>query len=708
MRVTAILLSLVSLPTIRAASNALWLASEDSLDLDSDLDSDAEIEERPVMKVVQLLQDMRKELDADLEDDKKVHQELDCWCETNEKDKTQAIENGEQSILELKAFLDEARGKIAEIKVRRKETKEELESNIKALSAATAIRMKESKAFAKDDSDTVVAIKACKDAITVLSKHNAGLLEVRAAAETLQNAHVLQMGLLVSNNLRSAGLKDFLHDAHAATSFLAIPGFKSYGSQSGPIFGILQQMLDDFEEHLSEIESQEEKAEKDFKELKAAKEDEISGGKKTIIDLDKRLGILGEKQAQATKDLEDTEKQVSDDTTFLGNLRKKCSESDEDFNTRVKDRLEELSAVQKAIDFLNDEDSFKLFDKTFPESFLQLSAANTEKVSRQSAAATLERAAAVTKSPWLALMAGRVQLDAFTEVKKSIQGMIAELAKQQKDEEDHKDWCVEETNQNTQDADAANSKKDTLSAKVEDLKKGIAVIQKDIDDTKDEIAETQKQMKRASQTREAANADSQQTITDQRMTQMVLIKALTSLRVVYSLIQQRAEEDFALSHRRHRNPGAPLIRLSGTDTQPGTGPAKFKTYSKNSGGSQVVTMIENIIAESKKTEAAALKAEEDAQTTYETFMTGSNKAISAASAKILTLSGNRAGAKEDLLISTKDLTAVSKKITSLADELDDLKASCDFITKNFSNRQEARAAESDALKEALSILSGAK
>jgi len=305
-------------------------------------------------------------------------------------------------------------------------------------------------------------------------------------------------------------------------------------------------------------------------------------------------------------------------------------------------------------------------------------------------------------------MAGRVQLDAFTEVKKSIQGMIAELAKQQKDEEDHKDWCVEETNQNTQDADAANSKKDTLSAKVEDLKKGIAVIQKDIDDTKDEIAETQKQMKRASQTREAANADSQQTITDQRMTQMVLNKALTSLKVVYSLIQQRVEEDFALSHRRHGNPGAPLIRLSGTDTQLGTGPAKFKTYSKNSGGSQVVTLIENIIAESKKTEAAALKAEQDAQTTYETFMTGSNKAISAASAKILTLSGNLAGAKEDLLISTKDLTAESKKITSLADELDDLKASCEFITKNFSKRQEARAAESDALKEALSILSGAK
>merc|ERR1719401_3016723 len=155
-------------------------------------------------------------------------------------------------------------------------------------------------------------------------------------------------------------------------------------------------------------------------------------------------------------------------------------------------------------------------------------------------------------------------------------------------------------------------------------------------------------------------------VTDQRMTQMVLNKALNSLRAVYALIQQRREEDAALSkhhrrsHRSHGKPGAPLIRLSGSATEPGTGPVKFKTYSKNSGGSRVVSMIEKIIAESKVTEADAIKAEQDAQTTYESFIKGSNKAIASDSEKIMTLSGHLAGAKEDLLISSKDLTATSK------------------------------------------------
>merc|ERR1719401_159578 len=147
------------------------------------------------------------------------------------------------------------------------------------------------------------------------------------------------------DNLKSAALKDFLHDARTATSFLSIPGFKSYGSQSGQIYGILEQMQEDFEEHLSEIKSQEEQAIKDFNDLKAAKLDEIAGGKTKVIDLDKRLGVTGEKQAQATKDLQDTEEQVANDKTFLSNLRDRCSKADEEFNMRVKDRMEEIKAV---------------------------------------------------------------------------------------------------------------------------------------------------------------------------------------------------------------------------------------------------------------------------------------------------------------------------------------------------------------------------
>jgi len=149
---------------------ALMTGSKDSLGLGLD----AEAEARPVMKIVNLLEDMNKQLNADLQDDKDVHELMTCFCETNEKEKTKAIEDGGIKIETLKSFLAGAAGKLAEMKVQRKETKKELASDQKGLADATALRMKENQAFQKDEAETIVAIKASKDALTVLKKHNTG------------------------------------------------------------------------------------------------------------------------------------------------------------------------------------------------------------------------------------------------------------------------------------------------------------------------------------------------------------------------------------------------------------------------------------------------------------------------------------------------------------------------------------------------------
>jgi len=669
---------------------ALKTGSKDALGFGLDEQAEA----RPVMKIVNMLQDMNKQLQADLQDDKDVHELMDCFCDTNEKEKTKAIDDGEIKISQLKAFLGEAAGKLAEMKVKRKETKKELASDQKGLADATAMRMKDNKAFAKDKADTIVAIKASKDAITVLSKQNTGLLEIRQVASHLQQARVLQMGVL--DNLKRAALKDFLHDAQGATSFLAIPGMKSYGSQSGQIFGILNQMLEDFEDHLNEINVEERRAVSDYKALKSAKEDQIADGKKDVIDLDKRLGGTGEKQAQAVKDLKDSKEQRDNDVTFLQNLRKKCSEHDKDYDVRLKDRMTEIQAVESAIGTLNSEEVFKLFDKTL--SFLQISSTEAQKeqdkMRRQSAASTLERAAAQADSPILALLAGRVRLDAFTEVKKAISGMVDELTKQQQDEVEHKNWCVKEFNENTKDTKAAENKQGNLETKRDDLKKTIGTLNSDMKNTKGEVAELKNQMKRASENREAANNDYQQTITDQRMTQMVLNKALTTMKQVYALLQN------GRSHHRLHGAGAAVS----VGQEP-----KFKDNAgDNAGGAKVVSLLEDVLADSKKAEADAMKAEQDSQSAYETFMLDSNKALTKKSEQTATASGNRAKADEDFNMAKKDLAATNKKLSNLSDENDDLHANCDFITKNFKSRQDARQAETDALKEAMSILSGSK
>merc|ERR1719277_1284669 len=96
-------------------------------------------------------------------------------------------------------------------------------------------------------------------------------------------------------------------------------------------------------------------------------------------------------------------------------------------------------------------------------------------------------------------------------------------------------------------------------------------------------------------------------------------------------------------------------------------------------------MLEEVMADSRKTEDDAIAAEEDSQTAYENFMKGA-----------------KATANEDLTLSNSDLKATLRNLEGLHETLGDLKASCDFILKNFDARQQAR----EALKEAKAILSG--
>merc|ERR1719454_2227720 len=221
-------------------------------------------------------------------------------------------------------------------------------------------------------------------------------------------------------------LRSFLHNAESASSFLAIPGMQSYAPQSGQIFGILNQMKEDFEVNLSEAQKSEAKAKAEYDSLKAAKEDEIDTGRKLIVDIDGQIAEIQEKYAQEAKELENAQGQLAMDEEFLKNLTEKCATMDADYDKRVKDRLTEIDAVTDTIKILNSDESFEAFDKMQAPVFLQTDSTASQKERRQQAVSALQRAARLSGSPQIALLAASAQLDAFTEVKALIEKMVAE------------------------------------------------------------------------------------------------------------------------------------------------------------------------------------------------------------------------------------------------------------------------------------------
>lgn len=241
-------------------------------------------------------------------------------------------------------------------------------------------------------------------------------------------------------------------------------------------------MKEDFEKDLADAQATEKKAVEDFEVLKAAKKEEIAAGRKLQAELDAEIAELREKHAQAFKELEDVQAQLELDRAFLAKLKKKCSESEEEFAKRVQDRMEEIAAVEDTIKILNDDAAFENFGKTVDSALVQISSvsAGQRRDIQRRVAELLSNAAARTGSADLALLAMTAQKDAFEKVIAEIDKMLAQMKKQQQDEVEHRDWCVDEINKNNRSTEEALAQQATLESKIADLEKTIDKLTKEI------------------------------------------------------------------------------------------------------------------------------------------------------------------------------------------------------------------------------------
>jgi len=89
-------------------------------------------------------------------------------------------------------------------------------------------------------------------------------------------------------------------------------------------------------------------------------------------------------------------------------------------------------------------------------------------------------------------------------------------------------------------------------------------------------------------------------------------------------------------------------------------------------------------------------------------MKDSNKSLKKTAQSISDMTGSKASDKEDLTMAQTDFKQTMAELQSLDQTNADLHGSCDYVLKNFDVRQQARAAEMDALAEAKAILSGAQ
>merc|ERR1719217_1069684 len=217
--------------------------------------------------------------------------------------------------------------------------------------------------------------------------------------------------------------------------------------------------------------------------------------------------------------------------------------------------------------------------------------------------------------------------------------------------------------------------------KINELTKAIELL-------KSEIAEMNVQLKRAGEDREKENKEFQQTVAEQRATQVLLTKALDVLQGFYG------KEAAALLQQKKQEPAGPPP------------PPGFKAYKKSPAAAGVTSMITQIIEDAKAMEAEAIKGEEDATAAYETFVTDTNASIEAKAKDIVNKSEEKAKLEAERTEAEEQHAEALQELENLSQENADLHKACDYVLKNFEIRQTARDEEVEALKQAKAILSG--
>jgi len=675
----------------------------------------------PVSRVVKLLSEMKAQVEKEASDDKEIYDEMACWCKTNNREKTIAIETAQKMIGDLTAQIEEYTARKATLANEIEALGDENAANTDALAQATAMREKEAAEYADEEANAKQASAALKQAIEVLSKVQLSqmppkpevLLQLKGIDKVVKKAtqlfkfkDVMQEDLWnLLSELGGSSHGSFRtitgalqEEPEAIEGGGAAAGAKSYNSRSGQILGMLETMKHEFDTDLAASEKEELQSQIAFQSLRAAKEAQIAAANGAIEEKSRELADTGAKLAQAKQDLEDTQNALSADQKFLIDLEKRCKIADEEYEARAKTRDEEIIAIGETIKILTSDESRDLFSKTM--SFVQVGLVQRHGQIQGQEASDKHRHAAAGKilalakrqHNWmLAGLAVSVQLDAFTKVKEIMDKMVVDLKKQQAEETTKHDNCKTDIDTNEDENLSKKHEIEDLESTISDLEGTLATLKEGLDSAKQQVADSHVSLKRSGEDRKAENLEFQQVVADQRATVQILNKALARLKMFYA-----KKEALLQLNRKRQEPGAAAPPP----------PPSGKSYEKSGGAGGVMQMIAVIITDAEKAATEAITAENDSQQAYAEMVANTNSALEALSTEINEKTIAEAEARASREVAQKDLMAAQAEKTGLEETGVALHKGCDYLVKNFKVRQSARQEEIEAIQEAKAILSG--
>jgi hypothetical protein len=686
----------------------------------------------PVTRIVGLLQELQKEIEADHKKEEALYEKFVCWAKSVVSQKTMSNAEAEAELSSLQTYVSDLESGRVELTSERVDLEKEIAGLVTSLETAETARKQEHADYGEATAELELGVSALKDAIEVLSEATAGheqgvLLGLRTSVGHTEAVEAQEAAALS----RAAQLGDrFLEPGDAVFLRRLLGGevpewdwkklnrkatFKmSYKARSTKIQGVLVKLLAVFEGNLAEAHKKEADSQELYDKLLASKTKEKEAAQESLAKMAKEGGAKGQTKAEMEARIDLLEEQVESDKKYIGQVTTSLEDKKTEWQARTAIRSKEIAAISKALEILASDESKDLFKRSLASQgylFLQTTVASSRDVSgtaqaikaARGAASELRAVARAAHDERVLILAERLgDAGAIAKVVEAIDTMVGNLRVEQASDDEKKENCEANRMEDTRSAVLAGRTIDEASDTMTQLTSEVGELDSQITQKEEQGVAIAEQMTTARAQRKEENAAFLVHQKDDEDAASTVASAIEVLEAFYkesgnTFFVQRIGNKEPVEVAAGQAPPPPPKTWS----EPGYG----GRTTESDGIIMILTMIKDDILKDK---AASEKAEEKAEALYTETTEALSKEKAALNEQIDEMMISK-GEKVDTIESTRSERSIKKdELDVLLEKIKGVQPGCDFFQVNYLVRKKSRLIELDGLLKAKAILEGAR
>jgi hypothetical protein len=687
--------------------------------------------EHPIAGVISLLQKLKIQSTEEGEAEKASFQKFTYWCKTSEKTLIKAIKTAKKDIASLTDKIDGLTADIGALGEDIKALGADIKEMETAAEKAKGVRDDEKTLYDDEQKNFEDTISAVGEAIDILKDSKGSLIQADSAQmHTIQKVQVL-------------------------AEAMGKPAAKTYTFKSGAIIETFKGMKAQFEADKLDSTSAETNKANAYNLAKQARDKSLDTAKDSKKEKEDIKGDKESEKANSETALSETEGSLSGDTATLEQTDKECKTVTGEWEERSAIREGEIKAVSMAIKILakvgnvrnpdehkapgkgallgvettvgqdtSEYDAMEDIPATGPIgllkaiatvqqdtsdyraeiapmnsgiSFLQLEDPKTKAVN------LLKRTASAIHSKKLLKLARAISSygGPFDKIKGMIQKMIFQLMAEQKDEDEHKNWCDGETEKSEESQEDKDEKVKMYKKKIAELDSAIKKLIKQITENNDKSSEMQAYMEQETALREENHAECKATIKDSQDAQAAVEQATQVLKDFYKesgMIAKEPWEFVQVSSRR----GVDLPDSPDTWDSSYTGASD-----PENGADGVLAILDGCHEKFSKMEADAKVTDETDQKNYDKDMQAKKIELAETEQDTKMKTNKQHSMQEKMEGEQAQLKHVSGELDAVTTYLKDLQPACGEGDSSYEDRKKGRSDEITALRKAQTILEDA-